>query len=245
METCRASSPLVSFIIPAYNEEGYLGGTLSAVEAIRETLDLDSETIVVDNNSTDRTAEIAEKGGALVVGEPENCIAKARNRGAEQASGRYLFFIDADTIAGPALVKAALDGMESGRLCGGGSIVEFEGERLPGLIRVFAATWHLLIKIFPMAAGSFVFCRRDAWRETGGFNEEVYASEEIGFSRRLARWGRKRKMKFRVIGIPVVTSARKIEQYSVSKLLCTMLLVCIFPFLLRSRKACSIWYERL
>jgi hypothetical protein len=95
-----------------------------------------------------------------------------------------------------------------------------------------------------MAAGSFLFCRRQAWAEVGGFDERVYASEEVWFSRQVARWGRKRGQCFVVLDIPVVTSARKLDQFSVLHMVATMLLLACCPPLVRSRRLCRIWYER-
>ena len=57
----------------------------------------DFELIVCDNNSTDRTAEIARAAGATVVFEPVNQIARARNSGAAAATGDWLIFVDADS----------------------------------------------------------------------------------------------------------------------------------------------------
>ena len=79
----------ISIIIPAFNEERLLGETLDHVKTARAAfiaLGWESELIVCDNNSTDRTADIARAAGAAVVFEPVNQIARARNRGAEAAT---------------------------------------------------------------------------------------------------------------------------------------------------------------
>src|ERR1700746_1981800 len=90
----------LSVIIPAFNEEKFITGcvekVLRALEANR-TNDLTAEVIVVDNNSTDRTAELARAAGATVVFEPVNQIARARNSGAAAATGDWLIFVDADS----------------------------------------------------------------------------------------------------------------------------------------------------
>jgi len=90
----------ISIIIPAFNEERLLGRTLENINGLRPVFTragIETELIVCDNNSTDRTAEIARAAGAAVVFEPENQIARARNRGASEASGEWLLFIDADS----------------------------------------------------------------------------------------------------------------------------------------------------
>ena len=98
MEADDESGPPV--IIPAFNEADYLPSTLEAIQRASEHLrgraDVDVEVIVVDNNSTDETAAIAEAMGATVVGEPVQGIGRARNRGASVAEGDVLVFVDAD-----------------------------------------------------------------------------------------------------------------------------------------------------
>jgi hypothetical protein len=104
--------------------------------------------------------------------------------------------------------------------------------------------WEMHGTISPIAAGSYVFCLKAAWEDTGGFDETVYASEEVWFSLALRRWGRKRKMKFKIIKIPVITSARKLDQYSLARLLTVGVFLMIFPWGVKSKKLCHVWYER-
>ena len=74
----------ISVVVPAFNEQRLLPGALSSIRAAAEgfaRLGWESELIVCDNNSTDRTAEIAKGAGAEVVFEPVNRIGRARNAG--------------------------------------------------------------------------------------------------------------------------------------------------------------------
>src|SRR6266545_6169529 len=90
----------VSVVIPAFNEERLIGETLRHVQSSMTAFsrrNWETELIVCNNNSTDRTAEIAQAAGATVVFEPVNQIARARNRGVEGASGDWLIFVDADS----------------------------------------------------------------------------------------------------------------------------------------------------
>src|SRR5688500_11768592 len=90
----------ISVVVPAYNEEKLLPASLRAMNAARAAFHergWESELIVCDNNSTDRTREVAEAEGAKVVFEPVNQISRARNCGAGAASGEWLLFIDADS----------------------------------------------------------------------------------------------------------------------------------------------------
>ena len=97
-----------SVIIPAYNEEVLLAGTIAEIRRVMDDLlPIDGEMIVVDNNSVDRTPKIATDAGARVVFEPINQISRARNAGAREAKGKYLFFVDADTVVPFPLLKKA------------------------------------------------------------------------------------------------------------------------------------------
>src|SRR2546428_7859476 len=77
------------------------------------------ELVVCDNNSTDRTAQIARAAGARVVSEPLNQISRARNTGAREAQGRFLIFVDADTHLAPEPLHEALARLGFGTVCGG------------------------------------------------------------------------------------------------------------------------------
>ncbi|MCA1623296.1 MAG: glycosyltransferase [Acidobacteria bacterium] len=87
-----------SVIIPAYNEENYLPNTLAAIKIALARIDSPAEIIVVDNESADKTALIAESYDAKVILEKEHNIAKVRNTGAKSAAGEVLIFVDADTL---------------------------------------------------------------------------------------------------------------------------------------------------
>ena len=89
---------LYSVIIPAYNEETFLPATLTSLHLAMDSIPHNGEIIVVDNNSTDNTRQVAEKYGAKVVFEPFRQIAKARNSGAKAAKSIFFIFLDADTV---------------------------------------------------------------------------------------------------------------------------------------------------
>lgn len=233
-----------SIIIPAFNEEGYIGATLSRVKTAMASTGLQGEIVVVDNNSTDRTASIVREHDARLVFEPINQISRARNSGARASNGRYLIFLDADTQLSTELLQAALGNLQAGYCCGGGVIVESDIE-LYWLARKFLNLWNTLSQRFFLAAGCFVYCLRDAFEDCGGFSEEVYASEEIWLSRRLRHWGKSRGLKFTIIqDTPIVTSMRKLAWYSQLQLIFFTLPILLFPLVVRSRFFCRIWYRR-
>ena len=91
----------ISVVVPAFNEEKLLGKSLAAIRSACSAftdLGWDWEIVVCDNNSTDRTSEIARETGATVIFEPINQISRARNRGASAATGDWLIFVDADSF---------------------------------------------------------------------------------------------------------------------------------------------------
>jgi len=89
----------LSFVIPAYNEEKCIGPCLSAVIKALESTGKQAEIIVVNNASTDKTAEVAGSfSGVQVVHEPKKGLLHARQAGYGAATGDILANIDADTM---------------------------------------------------------------------------------------------------------------------------------------------------
>jgi glycosyltransferase involved in cell wall biosynthesis len=235
---------LISVLIPAYNEQELIGRTIDSIHESFAAISWNSyEIVVCDNNSTDRTAEIALARGAIVVSEPHNQIAKARNTAARNAAGEWLVFLDADTLLNPDVLRLAIENLESGKVCGGGSIMAFDGDigRICGLM---CRHWNWLSRTFKLAAGAFIFCLREGFSGAGGFNEKYYVSEEIWFSKRLSRWGKKRTMKFVILsGHPVITSARKVIWYGQWRVLLQFLLF-LAPGAIHTRRVAGQWYKR-
>ena len=105
---------VISFIIPAHNEEALIGQTLSALHESVRTLGESYEIIVANDASTDRTAAIALEHGARLVAVDRREIAAARNAGARAATGDLLIFVDADTIVTRKALQAAVRSLGRG-----------------------------------------------------------------------------------------------------------------------------------
>jgi glycosyltransferase involved in cell wall biosynthesis len=238
-------TPTYSIIIPAYNETEELPATLAAVRQAMVAQNLPGECIVVDNNSSDDTAEVARAAGAdRVVFEPVNQIARARNAGAAVSNADFLIFIDADTRIKAALLTDALDLLRSGRCVGGGAVIRFEGTST-ALGRCAIRLWNWISRLTRNAAGSFLFCRQDAFTAVGGFDTRLYAGEELRLSRLLRKWGRTRGQSFTILtDSPATTSARKLHWYASPAILGLILLMVCMPFAVRSRRLCGYWYNR-
>ena len=206
----------LAVLIPAYNEAKHLAACLESVKAALSACarpGLSAEVIVCDNASTDGTAGIARAQGAAVVLEPVRQIGRCRNAAAAATGADWLLFIDADSV----LSAESLDGMLAaafgGRCVGGGCLIGFDSTPWPWPLAV--AFWNRISRTFGLAAGSFLFCRADAFREVGGFSPELYAGEEVGLSRALKRWGRGRGLRFVVLTASRhVSSGRKFHLYS-------------------------------
>jgi len=237
--------PKYSIIIPAYNEAAELPATLTAIRKAMQATAIAGECIVVDNNSSDDTHRVALAHGAdQVVHEPINQIARARNAGAAQSRGQMLIFIDADTRITPQLLTEALRQLETTPCVGGGSTIKFEGE-VSRIGRFGIALWERISKLTRTAAGSFLFCRRDAFDAIGGYDQSLYASEEVRFSRQLKKWGKIQGLHFTILShAPAHTSARKLKWYSGPQILGWVALMLLMPLAVRSRKLCGFWYKR-
>ena len=211
----------LSIVVPAFNEEKLLGACLRSAKAALAACarpGLESELIVCDNNSTDATPRIAAEEGAAVVFEPHNQISRSRNTGARAATGEWLLFIDADSILRTETLHEMFEVIAGGRIVGGGCVIEFD--EMPWHALAAVRLWGVLSRVLRWAAGSFVFCRADAFRGVGGFSERLYAAEEIALSRELKRWGRARGLGFAILcRAPHVSSGRKTSLYTSRELL--------------------------
>ena len=208
----------LSIIIPAYNEEIELPICLEYLRRAQEQLMSEYandpwQLIVADNNSTDSTTEIAQQAGAEVVFEPVNQIARARNAGASVATGDWFLFMDADSRVHVDSLRDMLATIRTGNVGGGGCLVRMD--EVPGWGRCSIFIWNTLSRCLGWAAGSFVFCRADAFRDVGGFNEEYYAGEELNFSSHLKGWCKRNGLKFKILTRqPHASSSRKFHMYS-------------------------------
>lgn len=235
-----------SVVVPAFNEERLLPDTLRSIRAAMEAFDRrgwESELIVCDNNSTDRTAEIARAAGARVVFEPVNQISRARNRGAAEAGGDWLFFVDADSQPSVELFSDAAEAITAGHCLAGGSTVAYANPPLWAVLII--GMWNALSRLMRWAAGSFIFCEAAAFRAAGGFSEELYASEELDLFRRLKRMARRNRRTIVILHRhPLLTSDRKLRLYGLGELTWfTLKIIISGGRALRSRENCFAWYD--
>jgi glycosyltransferase involved in cell wall biosynthesis len=236
----------ISVVVPAFNEERLIDETLRHIQSSLPAFTRrgwKSEIIVCNNNSTDQTGAIAEAAGAKVVFEPVNQIARARNTGANAAGGDWLIFIDADSHPNTDLFDDVAKQIESGDCLAGGCTMKLAGNYPKASL--IAGLWNYVSRIFRWVAGSFIFCDAEAFREIGGFSNELFASEEIELSKRLKKLARARRKKVVILHRhPLVTSARKLHLYTAREHLMFMLRTILAGGkTLNSREACHTWYD--
>jgi len=227
---------MISFIVPAHNEELLIGQALSALEHAARASEETFEIIVVDDASTDATASIARQHGAQIIPIDRRQIAAARNAGAREARGDYFFFVDADTLATPKAVAAGVRALRHGAV-GGGCVFNFDGA-LPLWAQILHPIGVSVGRIIRLIGGCFLFCRRDVFHLIGGFSEQVYAAEELFFIQALKQQGR-----FVVPPHFVVTSGRKIRTYSIAEIVNDLVRLWLGgQFSPQNQKRLELWY---
>jgi cellulose synthase/poly-beta-1,6-N-acetylglucosamine synthase-like glycosyltransferase len=186
---------------------------------------------------------LAREAGATVVFEPINQIARARNRGAQEAKGEWLLFVDADSKPAKELLKEVIEQIESGACLGGGSLVKLDGDH--SMANWVTGIWNFLSRRLCLLAGSFIFCDAKTFREIGGFSSELFAGEELDLTKRLKEVARKRNKKIVILyRHPLITSGRKVELYTLRQHLWFMTkTLLLWGRTMRSREACYIWYD--
>jgi glycosyltransferase involved in cell wall biosynthesis len=227
---------MLSIVVPAHDEEALLGTTLRAIHEAGDGLDEPYEVIVVDDASTDRTAEVAAAAGARVVPVDVRHISAARNAGARAATGEILVFVDADTLVTPGVVRAAVASVRNGA-AGGGAAVRFD-EPVPLYARLMLPPMLWVGRRLRLASGCFLFAARAPFDAIGGFDEAVFAGEEALFSRALGKQG-----PFVILGEPVTTSGRKLRTHSARRVLGTLAKLAFLGRRgVRDRRHLALWY---
>jgi glycosyltransferase involved in cell wall biosynthesis len=225
---------MISFIVPAYNEEAELPGTLRAIHSAAAGYRY--EIVLVNDGSTDATSAIGEQFGARVISIERRQIAAARNAGARAARGDILIFVDADTRIGPEHVRGAMQALENG-FAGGGSRLDFDGE-IPLWGKVMFHVFSTLYFGLNLGAGAFLFTTRENFFAVDGFDEIYFAGEEVFFTVALKRLGR-----FKLLREAAITSGRKLRMYSGWKVSGGLFSVLFGgPRVVMSRNKLDMWY---
>ncbi len=225
---------IASIIIPAFNEEKNLPRTIKAIRNAIQFANISCEVIAVDNHSEDNTLKVARGLADKVYSENHHVIARVRNVGALHAKGKYLIFIDADTVVPKNLIRDFIATLSTGAVVVGCKV-------MPHPLRVHEKT---LFKLFNLIlhssvlhgaafSGNAVGYRREIFNKLGGFDENRAASEDHDLSNRASRMGKAVFLK----KVAVMTSNRRIRKLGLVKMVLGWTKTTLFYILgLRRRK---------
>ncbi|HVW92091.1 MAG TPA: glycosyltransferase family 2 protein [Devosia sp.] len=217
--------PQLSFVIPAYNEEALIGKCLESVLREVKRSGVDTEIVVVNNASRDRTGEIARSfAGVKVVDEPKKGLVNARHCGFENSTAEIVANIDSDTMLPEGWITTVVESFaRDPRLVAlSGPFIYYDlslWNRF--LVRLFYyVTWLMHVvnhHVFRVGAvvqgGNFVFTR-SAWLRAGGYDRSIaFYGEDTDVAVRLSKVGRVRW----TFGLPILASGRRLEKEGVFK----------------------------
>ena len=231
-----------SVIIPAYNEEKYLSATLDQIGASSKTFDFDCEIIVVDNESTDKTAQIAKDFDVKIISETVHNISRVRNTGAKKSTGEVLIFIDADTLVPETVFQKIADAMRDEKCFGGAVAVQY-GEFERKWMKYYIFAWKFWEKFFNMKQGAAQFCCKEIFEKLSGYDETIFVGEDVEFYWRLTKFAKQNGGYLFFVEQPKVkTSPRRLDKIPVLKTFVLMNPIYI-RLLWRKKSFWKAWYE--
>lgn len=201
----------ISVVIPSFNEGKYIKNAMSGLE--RQSF-RDFETIVVDKNSTDDTIKIVKRyRNVKIINEIRKGISIARNRGAQEARGEILVFLDADTRPSEKLLESYNKAFKKKIIMATGPIMPLENTDIfiwLGYIFVSVLMTYAGIVINdPAIIGSNFAVRKKEFLRARGFDEKMDTYEDWDLSKRLARHGKA----VYILEAVVYTSVRRVKKW--------------------------------
>lgn len=200
----------ISVIIPAHNEEAYLGRTL---DCLKRQMYPHMEVIVVANGCTDSTAQVARGGCDRLIVLSQKSLGVARNLGARMAKGDILLFLDADTMLSPSALRKIAREFRPEHAAGtvkGNPDDPALGYRMVYLLK---NTVHKL-RLHPGSSG-VILCWREHFLKCGGFDEGLEVRENSELMRRLLQFGRYKYVR----AAEATTSMRRYEQKGIGRMI--------------------------
>jgi len=205
----------ISVIIPAKNEEKYINiGLEKLVVAINKLKNkypnILVEIIVANNESIDATAQIAKKYTDKIINTNAQSIAGVRNAGAAAAKYEILVFIDADSVINENGLLKIYEIIKSTKIAAG-CVRILTIEKLNFVLDCILQITNLIFKMLNTGSGMF-FCLASDFKEISGFDEKIYAAEDLDFVKRIKKHLKKSNRKFKHLwDIPITTSTRKLR----------------------------------
>lgn len=199
---------MISFVVPAFNEEALISQCLHSI--ILECRNSNYEIIVVDNGSTDSTAELARLCGATVVAEPRKGVTRARQAGLEASKYGLVAFIDADNQILAGWLDEVFKVMNAEGVVAVSGPVVFHDLSLPKRLVsfLFYCIATLVHYLLPMVQGGNFVVDKEAMLRAGGFNTDIdFYGEDTDTAIRLSKVG---KIKF-ILDLTIWSSGRRMQ----------------------------------
>lgn len=201
----------MSIIVPAHNEEKYIGRCLDSILTSAKHIDIPIEIVVVINRCSDGTEEIARRYQVVLAKENAKCLAKIRNVGIRASSGDVLVTIDADSWITINVLEEILLLLRTGKYVGGGVRMIFDRFSVGIVFSILAILPYIFTD--PISGGMFWFTRR-SFDAIGGFDESLVSAEDICFGRKLKAFGKDLGLKYGTVRQGhLVTSCRKFDEF--------------------------------
>jgi glycosyltransferase involved in cell wall biosynthesis len=204
--------PLISVVVPAFNEEKYLPKCLEALE--RQDFRGTREVIVVNNNSRDNTESIARSFKTKVVREKQQGLIFSKQAGCKHAKGKYIVVLDADNIPAPHWLKTIIEILRRSKVAAvtGPYLIP----KAPWWARLHTSLGIYLIqsvqfitKSSPHIWGGNVAFRREHFEKFGGYDTRfTFAADEVKLRKDLKKFGRIHHS----LKLAVTTSTRRFKQ---------------------------------
>ena len=200
----------LSIIIPTKNEEKHLPKLLAS---IKKQSFKDYEIIVADNNSKDKTREIAKSYECKIV--KGGLPGKGRNAGAKAAKGEIILFLDADTeLKTENFLEKAIAEFGRRKLDAAAPTAYLKGKKMD---KLFIGWWNCLIGLSqysstPFAGGWCIFVKKNVHQSIKGFDEEIVLGEDSEYIQRVAT-DKPFKAKFRILkSVKIQMSTRRLDK---------------------------------
>ena len=205
-------NPQLSIVIPAYNEAKYIEACLNSI--VNQNTGMSFEVILINNNSTDNTVEVAkrfkDKLNLKIINERKQGRGAARARGFEEARGEIILSADADTIVYKDWLETLIKDLK------GEIMATTTPARIvdcSGLINItFNFIQPLILIVYRLFSGHFwvngysFAILKSAYLKTGGFDPHLQAQEDVDLSFKIAKIG-----KVKLIRKPVIFSGRRFK----------------------------------
>lgn len=216
------NKPLISVIIPAYNEDKYIRTTLHSIK--RQTYP-NKEIIVVNNASIDLTSQKIKPYTYKELYLEQKGISFAKNNGAKRAKGEILIFVDADSILRKDLLEKVFEAYEEGFIAG---IAKACFDKQKFMAKLYTHSQYITRTLLLKIPAAFLYIRKKEFFELGGFNPELKLAEDVDLASKIKeKYGRSSIKILDKTGI--ITSARRFEQKGYIKVLGQWARALFFP----------------